>query len=133
MSELIKTFIVKATKNEGDEIRRSFNWALARRGTLKIYDDHLECGDWSIKYSDFREAVVFSFRSPLFIPGYILRVKTDADIYQFGLNPGSFWKGELPFEAKREKQKLKNSTYSIVVRLLLLGGILYWLWGKYLT
>ena len=129
MNKLIKTFMVKATKAEGEEIRRSLNWIKARRGILKVFDDHLECGDWSINYSDFQEAVVYSVRS-LFIPGYVLRVKAHGEIYQFGLNPGSFWKGELPFEAKREREAIRYSPFSIAIRVIAIGYLAYWLWNK---
>ena len=132
MKKPIKSFMVKATKAEGEEIRRSLNWVKARRGNLKIYDDHLECGNWSINYSEFQEAVVFSVRS-FFLPCYVLRIKANGEIYQFGLNPNSFWKGDLPFEAKREKESIKYSPFSIIVRVIAVGYIAYLLWDKYLN
>jgi len=67
--------MVKATTAEGDDIRRSFNWATARRGILKVMSDSLVCGDWIIPYDQIEDATLFSFWS-LYLPGYILRVKT---------------------------------------------------------
>jgi hypothetical protein len=57
----------------------------------------------------------------MFIPGYILRIRTNSQIYQFGLNSGAFWKGELPFPVRRERIRLKYSPFSILIRLLWLA------------
>ena len=57
--------MTKATTAEGDDIRRSLNWVTARRGILKVYDDHLELGSWHLPYSDFDEAILFSVRQTL--------------------------------------------------------------------
>lgn len=102
----------------------------SRRGSLRIFDDHLECGDWRIDYSDIRNAVLYSFRSVfLRIPGYILTVETSEQTYHFGLNGwGNFWMGDLPFAVKREKGKLGFTWFSILVRLVLLGFIGYMVW-----
>ena len=88
--------MVKATTAEDDDIRRSFNWVVARRGILKVMPDSLVCGDWTIPYGQIEDATLFSFWS-LFLPGHILRVKAEGKIYQFGLNWNPFWKKDLPF------------------------------------
>jgi len=119
--------MTKATAAEGENLRHSFNWVVSRRGTLQVLSDALECGDWRIPYDSISEAVLFSTRQ-MFIPCYVLRVAANGTIYQFGLNPGSFWKGDLPFPVKREKLRLKFSWFSIVVRVILLASIVYWLW-----
>ena len=105
------------------------NWVLSRRGILKVFGDRLECGDWRIPYSDISEAVLYSIRSILFIPGYVLRIQTKDRTYHFGMNWGAFWKGQLPFAVRREKGKLGYSVFSVAVRLLLLGYLGYLLWS----
>lgn len=106
------------------------NWLLSRRGTLKVFDDHLECGDWCVNYADIREAVLYSVRSNFVIPCYVLKVETAEKQYHFGLNPGKFWKSELPFPVRREKGRLGYSLFSLAVRAVLIGYLLYlgWLW-----
>jgi hypothetical protein len=91
--------MTKATTAEGDDIRRSLSWVLSRRGILQVKTDSLVCGSWTIPYSEISEAVLFSLRGVVF-PGYVLRVKSGNQIYQFGLNPGRFWRGDLPFETR---------------------------------
>ena len=129
MGELIHKCMTKATTAEGGDIRHSFNWVVSRRGTLRVLSDALECGHWRIPYDSIDEAVLFSTRQ-MFIPCYVLRVSVDGTLYQFGLNPGSFWKGELPFPVQRETLRLKYSWFSIIVRTIAIAAIAYWIWQR---
>lgn len=126
MADLIRKCWTKGTKTEGTEIRRSFKWALARRGWLKVTSDALELGNWRIPYSEIDEAFLFSARS-FFIPYYVLCIKSKGITYQFGLNPGAFWSGTLPFPVKREKVRVGHSVFSIAIRIVLLLWIVRWL------
>jgi hypothetical protein len=97
---------------------------------LKLYADRLECGDWTIRYDDIREAVLSSFRSPILrIAGYVLAVRTDTDTYHFGLNGWRYWKGELPLPVTRQQAKLKMSPISILARAVLIGYAIYLVWS----
>ena len=49
-------------------------------------------------------------------------------IYQFGLNPNHFWKGELPFPVQREQLRLRYSRFSIAVRVALVAAVAYFIW-----
>lgn len=118
--------MTKATTAEGEDLRCSFNWVCARRGILKVMPDALVYGDWRIRYDQIDEAVLFSIWSIL--PGFLLRVKSGSTIYQFGLNWNPFWKKELPFPVAREKGKVKYSAFSIMVRAILLGYVIYVVW-----
>jgi hypothetical protein len=107
--------MTKATTAEGDELRYSPNWVVSRRAILKVMDDSLVCGNWTIPYSELKGAILYRVWAT-YMPCYILKVTTGEKSYQFGLNPRKFWKGELPFEVKREKAKLQYSNFSIVLR-----------------
>ena len=130
MPELLHKCMSKATTAEGDQRKYGPNWVTARRASLKVYDDHLECGDWHIPFSEIKSAVLCSFRSFfLRIPGYILTVETADRTYHFGLNGwGSFWKKDLPFDATREKGKLEFTWFSIAARAALAAYIAYLIW-----
>ena len=65
------------------------------------------------------------------IPVYVLRAKSKGMVYQFGLNPNRYWKGELPFPITRQKMRLGYSTYSIAVRVVLVAIVIYLLWGRF--
>jgi hypothetical protein len=129
--ETLHQCMTKATTAEGDDIRHSLNWVTSRRAMLKITPDALICGDWTLPYSEFDEAVLFTAKQWLIIPVHILKVKTGGKIYQFGLNPGKYWKGELPFSAVREKTHIAYSPYSLAVRVLLLVAVVYTLWREF--
>lgn len=130
MSRLLHKCLAKATTAQGDQRRYGPSWVVSRRAILKVFDDHLECGDWRINYSEIRNAMLYSFRSFfLRIPGYILVVETDDRTYHFGLNGwGRFWKGDLPFAARREQGQLGFTWFSILARLLIAGYIAHLVW-----
>ncbi len=124
--------MTKATTAEGEDLRHSFNWMMARRGFLKVMPDALVCGDWRILYEEIDEAVLFHVKAIL-LPGFVLRVRTKGKTYQFGLNWGSFWKKELPFPVARETAKLTYSRFSIAIRLILLAYIIYFMWEHFIA
>ncbi len=127
MTEPIYTCFTKATTAEGEEIRRSMNWALARRAQLRVMPDALECGDWRIPYAEIDEGVLFRVPTALLIPAYVLRVKSKGKIWQFGLNPGKFWRGELPFPVTRESATMGYSPLSLALRIVLAAILVIWL------
>lgn len=135
MPELLHKCQTKATTATGDQRKYGPNWVTSRRGFLKIFEDRLECGDWCIDYADINKAVLCSFRSFfLRIPGYILTVETEGRTYHFGLNGwGKFWKGDLPFQVKREAGKLRFTWFSILLRVILAGYLAYIAWQWFLS
>ncbi len=128
-SSPIRSCMVKAVKGAPDDFAYGMRWVTSQRGLLKIFQDHLKCGDWSITYSEVEEAELFKTRSG-FIPCYILKIKTRSSTYQFGLNGSKFWEGELPFEVKRTKGKLKYSMFSLVIRILLIAFLVWYIYKK---
>ena len=121
--------MTKATTAEGEELRHSLNWVMARRAILKVTSSALICGDWHIPYDQIDEAVLSSIWGPF--PGFVLRVRSNGVIYQFGVNWNPFWKKELPFSVVREKGQLGYSAFSITIRAVLVGYAIYLIW-KYI-
>jgi hypothetical protein len=114
VTKVLHRCTTKATTAEGDGIRHSFNWAVSRRGILEVRPDALASDDWVIPYSEIDEAILYSVRQ-MFIPGYVLLVRSRGATYQFGLNWGRFWSRDLPFPARREWARIGYSWYSITV------------------
>ena len=131
MSSLLHKCITKATAAEGDQMKYGPNWAFSRRAPLKVFDDHLECGNWNINTNEIENAVLYSIKSIFLFPGYVLKIETKEKCYHFGLNWGKFWKGELPFQIRREKGKMGYTKFSFLLRLVLLAMIVYYLWEKF--
>jgi hypothetical protein len=49
----------------------------------------------------FSQVILFETRQML-IPCYILKIRTEFESYQFGLNGNKFWHGNLPFAVVRK-------------------------------
>ena len=122
----------KATNKEEKEPRYSQNWVLSKRAFLKIYNDRIECGSWVIKNEEIEKAHVYKTSMLFCIPVQVLQLITPAGTYQFGFNPWADPIKHLEVEYSESKVKLKYSSYSIAVRVLLLGIIGYEVW-KYLA
>lgn len=128
--ETIHSCMTKAIVADGDHIMPSAHWAVSRRGILKVFSDRLECGNWSIPYSEIEEAVLHSGAGLLF-PGYVLQVRTKDRTFHFGLNLGRFWRNELPFPVRRKPRSLGRTLAVYAIRGVVLAVLVYWLWRKY--
>jgi hypothetical protein len=116
--------MTKGTKREDSEPRYSQNWLLARRGSFCIYDEEIKCGDWIIKFSDVKKVILYRTRQ-LLIPGKVLHFITIKGNYQFGFNP---WakpeKYLMKLNPEEKAVKLKYSIFSIILRIIIFGGLL---------
>ena len=121
---------VKATDREHGAPRYSASWVGARRAWFKVFDDHVECGDWMIPVTSVREAVLFEARMWFVVPVYVLEIVADRGAYQFGFNPWCRIAKHLPFEAEHRRVKLAFSAVSMVVRAVFLGLLAYALWRR---
>ena len=126
MTQPIHICMTKAIIADGDQLETGPQWITSRRAKLRLFDDHLVCGDWNVRYDDIGEAVLASFRSPILrIPSYILSARTNTHTYHFGLNGWRYWNGELPFPVTRRKTRLRMSWISIAARAIIIGYIAY--------
>jgi len=122
MSDVIHKCRVKAIRSKGTGVSLGLKWVFARRGSLKVFSDRLECGNWHIPYSAITEAILQS--TPwLWTKAHVLVVRTTETTYQFGLNPGSFWRGELQFAVKRQEGGLFWTIVNIV-RIIIFAALL---------
>ncbi len=132
MSEPIHQCMTKAVIGDGDQLECGPRWITSRRAKLKLYDDRLTCGDWTVRYEEIQEAVLSSFRTPILrISGFVLGIRTEEKTYHFGVNGRHYWNGELPFIVTRQSTKLRSSPISVIARIAVVGGILYLLWQTF--
>jgi hypothetical protein len=117
--------MTKGVRGASEEFEYGMGWVTARRSFLSVFQDRLECGDWHIPYHTITQAVLFKTRQ-MFIPCYILKIRTEESAYQFGLNGNKFWATELPFPVAREKGRLKYSKFSIAVRVILVAALIWY-------
>ncbi len=109
----------------------SARWVAARRGWLNVFHDRLESGDTVIPADAVQDAVLYEARQ-WFIPVYILAVTTAGGTWQFGLNPWTNIGVHLPFPFRRERVRLRYSTFSIVVRVALIAYVAYLLYRRFI-
>lgn len=101
-SRPIASFMTKATRKPAGA-GPSIAWVLSRRGRLRLYNDHLECGNWNIPYANISKATLTRLRSGFLLPGYLLSLETRDGAFRFGLNGTKYWAGPLPFPVTREQ------------------------------
>lgn len=121
----------KATNREDKELRYSHNWVAAKRAMFKVFDDRIECGNWRIPFADVESAHLYKAKQ-MFIPVNILQLVTKNGNYQFGFNPWANPFKHLSIGYEESNIRLGYSTYSIVVRVLLVAYLGYLAWEKWL-
>jgi hypothetical protein len=97
---------------------------------LKVYSDRLVCGDWSIPFVEIDDAVLYTGQRWL-MAVHVLAVKAHGKTYQFGLHGSPFWRGELPFEVRREPLRMGYSWFSIIVRIIAWLALGYLAWQRF--
>jgi len=127
----VKRFWTKATLRESGTPRRSANWLAARRGWFKVFADRLECGDWIITLESIENATLFVGRQ-LLMRVTVLEVRTAERTYQFGFNPWVRLERHLAFNFEKQAVSIGYSKFSLALRLLLVGYLLFLLVRSFL-
>ena len=100
----------------------------SRRNVLQVTETELRCGNWTIPYTEIEQATLMGWRSWLGIPGAVLVVKVKVRTFQFGLMGSKFWEGELPFPVERKQGRPGYSTFSVILRVVVLAYLAWWVW-----
>lgn len=129
MTQPLHQCMTKAIVAEGDRSPPSLRWIFARRGTLKVFPDRLECGNWVVPYDEVEESML-SAGEGFLVSGFVLRVRTSDRTYQFGLNRSRFWEGDLPFRVRREAPSPSLVWIHRAVRVAGILGIAYLVWSN---
>ena len=122
--------LTKGSRKESSEPRASFNWLVAKRGWFKIYTDRVECGNWQIAYSEVQKVTLCRFRH-WFMKAAVLHLETADGHYQFGFNPWASPDEHIDLQFEEKETTFKYSTYSVVVRLLLIPYLAFWIWYNF--
>jgi hypothetical protein len=115
---------------ENNEIKRGFDWTTSQRAVLLLTNKRLKCGEWDIPLEKIDSAELVKINTT-FGPGQVLKITTnDQDNFQFGMQMNQEWTKQSALPLTLEKGKLKYSLYSIIIRLILVGYIIYWIIEK---
>ena len=72
------------------------------------------------------------YRGSFLSPGKVLEITTDETTYQFGLNPWTQLEAHLPLEFETRALKIGFSPFSLLLRVGIIGYLVYYAWSEYL-
>jgi len=66
--------------------------------------------------------------------GQVLKIQTtDNKNYQFGMQLNPEWTNQQRLPLALEKGQLKKSAFSIIIRLIIFGYLIYWLYERFIA
>jgi hypothetical protein len=117
------------TQGEND-IKRGADWVTSQRAVILLTDKRISCGNWTIPLENILTAKLIEINTT-FGTGQVLKITTkDHHNFQFGMQMNREWTEQSVLPLVFEKGKLKYSLFSIVVRLILIGYLIYWIVEK---
>ena len=120
--------MTKASNREAGVPRRSANWVASRRGFFKVFRDRIEVGDWRVPFAEVERATLYNFPYLFLFKASVLELEANGQTYQFGFNPWARPEEHLPISVEEREEKLRYSTFSIVVRVLAVAYVIYLIW-----
>lgn len=122
---------IMTTSNQ--EIQRGLDWVTSQRAVVLLTDKKIICGKWTIPLDTIATAQLFKINS-LFGGGQVLKVQTtDNKNYQFGMQLNSEWTSQQQLPLTLEKGQIKHSVFSVIVRLILVGYLIYWIYERFIA
>lgn len=108
-------------------IKRGLDWITSQRAVVLLTDKKIKCGKWEIPLEYIQSAQLLKISS-LVGPGQVLKLKTkDNHHYQFGMQFNPDWTNQSVLPLTLEQGQVKTSTFSLIIRIILIGYVLYWL------
>lgn len=114
-------------------ITRGTDWVTSQRAVLMLTSSKLVCGKWTIPIEQIQSTQLLKFRS-LFGDGAVLKVQaTDGTNYQFGMQINPEWVEQQVIPLSYEKAQIKHSPFSIAVRVIAIGYLIYWIYERFIA
>jgi len=115
------------TKNDQD-VQRGANWITSQRAVILLTDKKIVCGKRIIPLDEISAVQLIKYGS-----GQVLKIQTDNGVhYQFGMQTNPEWTNQQMLPLTLEKGQVKYSLFSIIVRLILLGYIIYFIYSRFI-
>ncbi|WP_413532329.1 hypothetical protein [Empedobacter brevis] len=122
---------IMTTSNQ--DIQHGFDWVTSQRAVVLLTDNKIVCGKWTIPLETISTAKLLKINS-LFGSGQVLKVQTTDDKnYQFGMQLNPEWTNQQRLPLTLEKGQVKHSAFSIIVRLLVVGYLIYRLYERFIA
>ena len=110
------------------DIQRGLDWVSSQRAVIMLTNERIVCGKWVIPLETISTVRLLKINS-LFGSGQVLKIQTKDDKnYQFGMQINPEWTNQQRLPLTLEKAKVKHSVFSILVRLIAVGYLIYWLY-----
>ena len=123
--------VIVTTTNQ--DIQRGLDWVTSQRAVVLLTENKIVCGKWSISLDEITTAQLLKIKS-LFGGGQVLKVQTTDDKnYQFGMQLNPEWINQQRLPLTFEKGQVKHSAFSIIVRLIVIGYLIYWLYERFIV
>ena len=121
----------KGIMTKGDkDIKRGIDWVTSQRAVVLLTDKRIKCGQWDILLNNIANAKLTRINTT-FGHGQVLKIETnDQGNFQFGMQMNREWTEQTTLPLTLEKGKLKYSLLSIIIRLVLIGYLIYWIIEK---
>jgi len=118
---------IVATSNQ--DITRGLDWVTAQRAVVLLTENKIVCGKWIIPLDTISAAQLIQVNG-----GQVLKIQTTDDKnYQFGMQSNPEWKNQQRFPLTVETGKIKYSPFSIIVRLIVAGYLIYWIYERFIA
>ena len=115
------------------EVQRGLNWVTSQRAVVLLTENKIVCGKWIIPLDTISKAQLLKINS-LFGSGQVLKVQTiDEKNYQFGMQLNPEWTNQQRLPLTLENGHVSSSAFSILVRLIAVGYLLYWLYARFIA
>jgi len=122
---------IVTTSNQ--DIQYGLDWVTSQRAVVLLTDKKLVCGKWTIPLDTISTAQLVEIKT-LFGGGQVLKVQTaDGKNYQFGMQNNPEWTNQELLPLTIEKGQVKYSAFSILIRLFIVGYLIYWLYQSFIA
>jgi hypothetical protein len=108
-------------------ITRGIDWVTSQRAVVILTDKRIRSGKWNIPIENIEQARLLKIGS-LFGAGQVLKIQTkDNQHFQFGMQLNPEWTNQQILPLTLEKGEVRYSIFSIIVRVIAVGYLIYWL------
>ena len=115
--------------DENQDIQHGVDWVISQRAVILLTDKKIICGKWIISLDTISTAQLLKYGS-----GQVLKIQTEnGKNYQFGMQMNPEWTNQQILPLTLEKERVKYSFFSIIVRLIFVGCLIYWLYERFIA
>ena len=116
----------KGTRGGEDTVvRRGLNWVASQRAVILLTDKRIVCGKWDIPLDTIIGAQLLRVKT-LLGSAHVLKIATnEQSFFQFGMQRNDEWDDQEVLPLTVSQGRLRYSPFSLVVRIALIGYLVY--------